>query len=417
MWTGRWQPGPGTMRPTLQLPSVPAKVMTCAERAVELRSRLAARLVTTGPIRSAEWRHVFERVPRHLFVPRFHRRIESPDYGVDAYELVDGEDLEQHDAWLDHVYGDHALVTQYSSQPPHSATSSSSQPTIMARMLEALDVALGQRVLEIGTGTGYNAALLCERLGSDHVTTVEVDADLVVVARERLTIAGYTPTVALSDGSGGYPSGAPFDRIIATCMVGRVPRAWIDQTRPGGRVITPVPGNLAQLSLMPDGSAAGRFHPLGVGFMGMRGGAPERLTWPGLMSLANQRGERRSRRHPIDITHAGGEGSPFWSFVQLLAIPFDAAFPAGPRLGGLVDLGDHSWVRLELEGDAVTQGGPRRLWDIIEDLFDRWCQLGGPGRERFGLTVGVDGRHTVWLDTADSRDSWELAGWAVRRSA
>jgi hypothetical protein len=135
------------------------------------------------------------------------------------------------------------------------------------------------------------------------------------------------------------------------------------------------------------------------------------------MSLANQRGERRSRRHPIDITHAGGEGSPFWSFVQLLAIPFDAAFPAGPRLGGLVDLGDHSWVRLELEGDAVTQGGPRRLWDIIEDLFDRWCQLGGPGRERFGLTVGVDGRHTVWLDTADSRDSWELAGWAVRRSA
>jgi protein-L-isoaspartate O-methyltransferase len=189
----------------------------------EAMEMLAASLVTTGTIRSAEWRHAFERVPRHLFVPRFHRRVESPDFGSDAYELVDGADPEQHDVWLDHVYGDHALVTQYSPQPPHAATSSSSQPTIMARMLEALDVAPGQRVLEIGTGTGYNAALLCERLGSDQVTTVEVDAGLVVVARERLTMAGYTPTVALSDGSGGYPPSAPFDRIIATCMVGRVP--------------------------------------------------------------------------------------------------------------------------------------------------------------------------------------------------
>ena len=149
--------------------------MTCAQRAVELRSRLAASLVNTGTIRSAEWRHVFERVPRHLFVPRFHRRIESPDYGVDAYELVDGADLEKHDAWLDHVYGDNALVTQYSSQPPHAATSSSSQPTIMARMLEALDVALGQRVLEIGTGTGYNAALLAELAGPEgHVVTIDI---------------------------------------------------------------------------------------------------------------------------------------------------------------------------------------------------------------------------------------------------
>jgi hypothetical protein len=121
----------------------------------------------------------------------------------------------------------------------------------------------------------------------------------------------------------------------------------------------------------------------------MSGDSPARLTWPELMSLASQRGARRSRRHPIDITQAGGEGGPpFWSFVQLRAILFDAAFPAGPRLGGLIDLGDHSWVRLELEGDAVIQGGPRRLGDIIEDLFDRWCRLDGPGRERFGPDCG-----------------------------
>lgn len=285
----------------------------------------------------------------------------------------------------------------------------------MARMIEALEVASGDRVLEIGTGSGDNAALLCERLGSDHVTTVDIDGGLVEAARERLELAGDTPTVAVSDGAGGYPAGAPFDRIIATCLVDRIPRAWIEQTRPGGRMIAPVPANLAQLTVMPDGSAAGRFHPQGVGFMGMVGGAPTRWTWPALVSLANQPGEGRPRRHPIDVTQAGGKGSPFWSFVRLLAIPFDAAFPAAPGMGGLVDLSDQSWVRLELDGDNVTQGGPRRLWDLIEELFDEWRELGRPGRERFGLTVAADDRHTVWLDAPDSPQTWELAGRTVHR--
>lgn len=149
-------------------------------------------------------------------MPRFYRRVEGPDYGSDAYEPVDGASTEQHDAWLAHLYGDHALVTRYGADPPHQPASSSSQPTIMARMLEALEVAPGDRVLEIatGTGTGYNAALLCERLGSEQVTTVDIDASLVEAASERLRLAGYIPTVAVTDGADGYPAGAPHDRRI-----------------------------------------------------------------------------------------------------------------------------------------------------------------------------------------------------------
>jgi protein-L-isoaspartate(D-aspartate) O-methyltransferase len=66
-------------------------------------------------------------------------------------------------------------------------------------------------------------------------------------------------------------------------------------------------------------------------------------------------------------------------------------------------------VRLELDGDCVTQGGPRRLWDLIEGLYDTWSDLGGPERDRIGLTVTVDGRHRVWLDTPNSDHAWDPA--------
>lgn len=86
--------------------------------------------------------------------------------------------------------------------------SSSSMPSVMARMLEALAVRDGDRVLEIGTGSGYNAALLCERLGSENVTTIDCNAELVGAARQRLAEHGYEPTVVAGDGFFGYAPNA-----------------------------------------------------------------------------------------------------------------------------------------------------------------------------------------------------------------
>ncbi|MGH3833984.1 MAG: hypothetical protein ACRDRS_26690 [Pseudonocardiaceae bacterium] len=74
------------------------------------------------------------------------------------------------------------------------------------------------------TASGYNAALLCERLSSEYVTSVDIDPDLVELARERLAAGGYTPTLATVDGADGYPPGAPYDRILATCSVQPSPR-------------------------------------------------------------------------------------------------------------------------------------------------------------------------------------------------
>ena len=134
------------------------------------------------------------------------------------------------------------------------------------------------RVLEIGTGTGYNAALLlCERLGSDWVTSVDIDPQLVALARERLAANGYTPTLAAVDGARGYPAGAPYDRIIATCSVPAVPPAWLNQTTPGGMIMVDVRGmiggTVARLTVGDDGTATGRFQPHYREFMPLRADA------------------------------------------------------------------------------------------------------------------------------------------------
>ncbi len=368
-----------------------------------LRLQLASDLAAKGVLRSPRLRQAFERVPRHAFAPRFHRNRDA------TWEVVDGADPEHHDDWLTSIYRDEPLITRYEEQPPHLPTSSSSMPSIMAMMLEALDAASGQRVLEIGTGTGYNAALLCELLGDDNVTSVDIAPDLIEEARAALTALGYGPSLAVADGNDGYPENMPYDRVIATCKAWPLPVTWIEQTRPGGRIVAPVPGNLAQLTVQPDGTASGRFHPHGVGFMPMTGHAPRKPAWESVLPLVRQDGVTRRRRHPRTIVQGDGASAAFWSLIQLLVIPFERLFPAGPGEGAIVDLTDHSWVRLELDGDGVTEGGPRRLWDLIERLYDIWYDLGGPERDRIGLTVMVDGRHRVWLDTPDSEHAWDPA--------
>jgi protein-L-isoaspartate O-methyltransferase len=118
-------------------------------------------LVFNGVVHSPWLRRAFQDTPREVFVPRFYRRLESGQK-----VLVDGTDPAQREQWLRGVYTDEALTVQLTPAPDlvdraGAPTSSSSMPTVMAGMLETLDLQPGHRVLEIGTGTGYNAALVC----------------------------------------------------------------------------------------------------------------------------------------------------------------------------------------------------------------------------------------------------------------
>lgn len=368
-----------------------------------LRRRLVEALVEAGAIRSPEWRMAFERVPRHLFAPRFELRTAF------GWEMIDGSRPEQHDRWLAEVYRDQPLITQRDRDHQELPTSTSSTPSVMAVMLEALSAEPGHRVLEVGTGTGYNAALLCERLRSDDVLSIDVEEALVEAARDRLWRAGYRPRLRVGDGFEGWAEDAPYDRIIATCTAGRVPPAWVAQLRPGGVAVVPLPGGVVRLERDRDGSASGRFLPEALGFMDMRGHAPRRPPVAELVELVDGPAQERTARYDHDtLFQAGGERWPFWFLVRLLVTPFEVVFPAGPEAGGYVDLTDRSWVRLGLADRQVRQGGPRRLWDLVEDLYERWLTLGSPGRDRFGLTVTSDGGHHLWLDRPDSSQVWEL---------
>ena len=180
-------------------------------QAFSLRQELVEYLKNQGLIRTPQVERAFREVPRHLFLP-----------GVE----------------LQKVYSDTYVATKLENDVP---ISSSSQPAIMAYMLEELELEPGQRVLEVGAGTGYNAALMAHIVGeTGQVITIDIDVDIVEAARAHLQAAGFSRVQVLcSDGSTGYSDLAPYDRIILTVSADDITPAWRDQLRQGDYMVLP----------------------------------------------------------------------------------------------------------------------------------------------------------------------------------
>jgi protein-L-isoaspartate(D-aspartate) O-methyltransferase len=194
-------------------------------------------LCAAGRIRTPEVERAFRAVPRHLFLPSFS---------------------------LHEAYADDAVPIRFADGV---ATSSASQPSMMAIMLEQLGLRAGQRVLEIGAGTGYNAALMSTVVGSaGAVTAIDIDADLVdaaaehlAAARPHLASAGAAEVrLVCGDGALGHPDGAPYDRIVLTVGSDDVRPEWVDQLAPGGRLLLPLAVRGSQLSVALDLGEDGR---------------------------------------------------------------------------------------------------------------------------------------------------------------
>ncbi|MCC6802563.1 MAG: methyltransferase domain-containing protein [Anaerolineae bacterium] len=177
---------------------------------------------------------------------------------------------------LDQVYKDEAVPIKVDEDG--TVLSSSSQPSMMAIMLQQLDLKPGQNVLEIGTGTGYNAALMQYLVGDEgKVTTIEIDAQVAEQARANLQRAAMSQVqVVESDGAVGYAPRASYDRIMATAGVWDVPRAWVRQMKPKGVLVAPIWMDgfevSAALTLQPDGTLYSRDNRL-CWFIRLRGQA------------------------------------------------------------------------------------------------------------------------------------------------
>ncbi|MFD5385160.1 methyltransferase domain-containing protein [Streptomyces sp. NPDC127074] len=247
--------------------------------------------------------------------------------------------------WLAGAYADAPLATRVRDG---ELITSSSQPSLMARMLQALQVRDGDRVLEIGAGTGYNAALLAHRLGDTHVTTLDLDPEITEAARNHLAAAGFRPAVVTGDGARGCPLHAPYDRIIATCAVASIPPAWLGQCRPGALILTPLATGLIALTVADARHAEGHFLAMPAYFVPLRGsGPPPQVPTHGLPSrpLLDD-----SFRFLLNV--AAGHMEP----VEALAL---------------------------------------------------WEHEGRPGRERYGVTVRGE-RQWAWLDDPEGAYAWPL---------
>ncbi|MET9228532.1 methyltransferase domain-containing protein [Lentzea sp. NPDC003310] len=339
-----------------------------------LRAELADHLLGSGALRDSQWHNAFRAVPRHGFLPWFYRQLADGDW-----ERITAGDPR----WLELVYADRVWVTQFDGDDTVTGgtpTCSSSMPTIMAIMLEALEVHSGQSVLEVGTGTGYNAALLCHVTGSGNVTTIDVDPDISARARERLHANGFSPTCVTGDGALGHPARAPYDRLLATCSVATIPPAWLEQTRPGGLVVTtlhrPIGAGLVRLVSGGDGTGEGRVLPEDGRFIPLRAHA--------LPPAFAGAGEFDRRATTVPFATVVDPASPF-EFFAGISLPDVVAGPN--RLAH----SDGSWVHHRRA--HVDQGGPRRLWDIAEDALAQWRDLGEPRRADFGVTVAHDVQH------------------------
>jgi protein-L-isoaspartate(D-aspartate) O-methyltransferase len=298
-----------------------------------LRQALVDELARGGHLGSPAIERAFRDVPRHLFLP---------------------------DVAPDEVYRDRYIATK---KVDGEVVSSSSQPQIMAIMLDQLGLEPGHRVLEIGAGTGYNAALMAHIVGdTGEVTALDLDQDIVDGARAHLAAAGFERVrVVCADGGFGYPEAAPYDRIILTVAGWDVTPAWREQLEPAGRLVLPLALGGSQKSVAFE-RRAGHLASLSVRdclFMTLRGAfaAPARRVplgpGPGLnLWVKDPAAVDAGAAHAL-LTGPHGD------------IPVDVRVTPGEVYGGLIP-----WVALRDERFCwLERQGPETGESPVPHLF------------------------------------------------
>ncbi len=338
----------------------------------------------TGWIQSEAVEAAFRRVPRHLLIDRVYSgKLDKPDI------------LEIDTANLDHlamIYSNRALLIRWFPK-----LSSSSEPALVARMLELLALQPGMRVLEVGAGSGYNAALMAELVSDPSIiTTLDVQEELVEQTRRRLAVAGYGGVHILArDGFYGYEPHAPFDRIVATVGCSDLSPHWVAQLAPDGFLLIPLShGGAWHCPLVDVEKEGDRIVGRVVGyssFMVIRGGEFPQNLW----SFSSDEEEAWLAHHirtaqpetenplfpdlkdfPDSAYRLPAELAGLYEFHYFLALHTRQAFVCWKGTG----LGDEQgFVLLNKEGSIQLYGerAPVR-YEELERVYRQWLVLGRP---------------------------------------
>jgi protein-L-isoaspartate(D-aspartate) O-methyltransferase len=336
-----------------------------------VRERLAgyaAALQTKGAIRSQAVQQAFASVRRDRCITGFYTydgRVEVPQDTLPPAEI------------LDRIYSDQALITLFDERGVPA--SSSSQPALVAQMLEALELAPGMRVLEVGAGTGYNAALLAA-ITAAPVVSMDTNQRVVEEARaalRRLGLDGQV-TVVHGDGYDGWPAAAPYDRIVVTCgCVGLSPR-WLAQLAPGGLALVPL--------------AHGGAHPIVAAWHDGSAARGRVALWADFMEAAGPLGQQQT---------------------VLRTIPADTVFTSYRRVGSVLEWEGYAalWCFLAARDHRIT-----RAATLVEgiDPMNGMCALHDPDRgiawiEMDG-SVHLAGAPVLLEETARLLREWETLG-------
>ncbi|WP_344959097.1 methyltransferase domain-containing protein [Actinomadura miaoliensis] len=371
---------------------------------------LVDQLVARGDLADDSWRAVLRAVPRHLFAPPVAWAAPS---GGHRHKIDSRGDPAR---WWQAVYEPGtAVLTQFgdgaSEDEPRDPTSSLSAPDVVLPFLELLHPLGGQRTLDVGTGTGWTAALLSERVGERHVVSVEIDEHVARQAAANLESLGVRPTLMTGDAVTCVPEGEAFDLVHVTCGVTTLPYSWVRRTRPGGAIVFPwMPdfsyGYRVRLDVLPDGVATGRLAGA-AGYMMLRSQRGHRTTPVGeWVDAVEDFAASTTRLDPRLLWHTPGGGLEAAMTGLVPGVRADLIHdpePTGEATLWLLEAGGPggSWASVDYvpgkDEFAVEQAGDRRLWDEAEAAYFQWIRWGRPALERFGLTVTPDGQR-VWLD-------------------
>lgn len=346
----------------------------------------------------SRWRPLVAATPRHVFVPRWWRWLDP--YG---WTLRDGHADGQR--WLRAAYSDRTLVTQLGSchadhaqpgdHPSGPPTSSATQPGLVVQMYHHAGLTNGADVLDVGTGSGYGCALLAQRLGDHHVTSIDIDSPLVAAAAGRLANIGLHPAVETCDAAGPLPG--TYDRIVSMTSVAPIPLGWLAALRPGGRLVTVLAGTglIVTADKTPDGGATGRTEWDRAGFMPARSGPgypPSLLDQCPAAHDADGESVSTGRYPVVDVGRA-------WELYSMLGVTLPGVqhhyheTPGGDRTAWLLHP-DGSWARATgtpSEPPTVHQTGPQRLWDHLDGIRQTWLATGNLPAYGASVTITPDG--------------------------